>query len=280
MTVEAIGRGWRGALDSLIQGATEDLTLACPFIRAHEAEWVARRLHPAVRVSVLTNVSAASVADGVLEIAALQTLGARNATITTLPGLHAKVFIDGSRAAIVGSGNLTSAGLDSNFEYGLAVSDRALVIKIREDLRRYCELGNVLDPEVLSELATAGDALVEQRRQLDRSIPRATRDQFNRALREARETFAGAQVGRRTANELFSVAIRLVLETGPRRTAELHTIVQSLLPELCDDSEELVINGERFGKAWKHRLRNAQQYLKRRGELRYESATRRWFLER
>jgi hypothetical protein len=37
------------------------------------------------------------------------------------------------------------------------------------------------------------------------------------------------------------------------------------LPDLCDDSVELVIHCERFGKAWKHHVRNAQQNLKRGG---------------
>jgi hypothetical protein len=39
------------------------------------------------------------------------------------------------------------------------------------------------------------------------------------------------------------------------------------LPDLCDDAVELLINGQRFGKRWKHAVRNAQQYLKRSGKI-------------
>jgi len=46
------------------------------------------------------------------------------------------------------------------------------------------------------------------------------------------------------------------------------------LPDLCDDDVELVINGEHFGKKWKHQVRNAQQALKRVGRISFDG--KRW----
>lgn len=69
-----------------------------------------------------------------------------------------------------------------------------------------------------------------------------------------------------------------MLTSGPRTTAVLGAEVSQLLPDLCDDGEELVINGERYGKAWKHSLRNAQQHLKRQGVVVYDPDTRLWAL--
>ena len=60
------------------------------------------------------------------------------------------------------------------------------------------------------------------------------------------------------------------------RTEELHPLVQLLHPDLCDDSVDRVIDGEHFGKKWKHYVRNAQQYLKRNGEIQFDGS--RWHL--
>ena len=60
------------------------------------------------------------------------------------------------------------------------------------------------------------------------------------------------------------------------RTEELHPLVQLLHPDLCDDSVDRVIDGEHFGKKWKHYVRNAQQYLKRHGEIRFDGS--RWHM--
>lgn len=54
-------------------------------------------------------------------------------------------------------------------------------------------------------------------------------------------------------------------------TAEIHPKVQALLPELCDDQRDLVIDGRHFGKLWKHHVRTAQQHLKRAGIVEYHN---------
>jgi hypothetical protein len=43
--------------------------------------------------------------------------------------------------------------------------------------------------------------------------------------------------------------------------------VQAIHPDLCDDSIDRVIDGEHFGKKWKHQVRSAQSYLKRIGSV-------------
>ena len=79
--------------------------------------------------------------------------------------------------------------------------------------------------------------------------------------------FLRAHVGNRTAHAVFADAIRYGLRHGPAATPELYSVVQSLLPDLCEDSVELVINGQHFGKKWKHGVRTAQMFLRRRREI-------------
>ena len=57
-------------------------------------------------------------------------------------------------------------------------------------------------------------------------------------------------------------------------TPEIHPMIRNIHPDLCDDGLERVIRGVRFGKAWKHRVRGAQQALKRRGRIKRDSQGR------
>ncbi len=107
-----------------------------------------------------------------------------------------------------------------------------------------------------------------------KSTNRKLKASFSRTLHQARSKFLGAQVGARSAHSLFAEAILYTLAQGPLETDQLHPKVQSLLPDLCDDDVELIINGQRFGKRWKHAVRNAQQYLKRSGQIVFDG--QRW----
>lgn len=50
----------------------------------------------------------------------------------------------------------------------------------------------------------------------------------------------------------------------------MHPRIQALLPDLCDDQTDRVIDGKHFGKLWKHHVRSAQQHLKRAGIITYK----------
>jgi hypothetical protein len=76
---------------------------------------------------------------------------------------------------------------------------------------------------------------------------------------------------------VFSEVILYLLSKGPLPTVQMHPLIQRLLPDLCDDTVELVINGQPFGKKWKHHVRNAQQSLKRQGVIQFDG--RRWLMQ-
>ena len=97
-------------------------------------------------------------------------------------------------------------------------------------------------------------------------------------MREARPEFVAAQVGGRTKHAVFGEAIRFVLAQGPLSTAAIHEQVSALLPDLCDDAKPLTINGQTFGRVWKHDVRNAQLDLRRRGVIARNRDTGLWSL--
>jgi hypothetical protein len=56
----------------------------------------------------------------------------------------------------------------------------------------------------------------------------------------------------------------------------MNPMIQRIHADLCDDSIDRVIDGEHFGKKWKHAVRTAQQQLKKRGEIHLRDG--RWHL--
>src|SRR6266550_6522215 len=262
----------RNGLKEVLKSVSEELVIASPYIKTSEAKWVCdeleRRKSPsAVRLQVLTDVRSANVLSGSLDIEALNLFSARipASVVVNLPRLHAKVYVADRTCALVTSANLTPSGMDFNFEYGVEFHDSEFVGSVRRDLESYSRLGNILSRQSLAELQTVADELSAEFQKVQKSAAKGLRRRFSEKLRSANYQFLRAQVGARSAHSLFSEAILYALAASPMSTVELHPKVQKLLPDLCDDSVELVIDGQHFGKRWKHAVRNAQQYLKRNG---------------
>jgi hypothetical protein len=275
--IKLYSRNFRDDLGKVFRAATSELTIATPYIKLSEADRVCeqldeRRRSPTLRVRVITDVRSNNVIAGSLDLEALTTLARSIAqcSIINLPRLHAKVYIADASTAIVTSANLTTPGLDHNFEYGVGISDTSLVLGIKRDMDSYCRLGNALSAQVLLDLQSLASELRDEFKNIERTAETRLRRRFSAKLRSANQQFLRAQVGDRSAQSLFSEAILHVLREGPLPTVRLHPTIQNLLPDLCDDSKELVINGQRFGKQWKHAVRNAQQALKRSGLISFD----------
>jgi hypothetical protein len=56
----------------------------------------------------------------------------------------------------------------------------------------------------------------------------------------------------------------------------LHGYIHDIHPDICDDTLDRVIDGQHFGKLWKHRVRTAQAHLKEKGLIEYDPARRVW----
>lgn len=134
-------------------------------------------------------------------------------------------------------------------------------------MRRYAVLGNRLTANPLADVEKLSDELRVEFEVIERSTEKKLRRKFNEILKQTDRQFLRAQVGARSAHALFADAILYVLSTRPMRTPELHGKVKALLPDLCDDTKDLVINGQHFGKKWKHTVRTAQVFLRRKDAI-------------
>ena len=264
----------RNGVKRVLDSVEQDLVIASPYIKSSEAKWVCdelehRKAAGPIRLRVLTDVRSTNVLSGSLDIGALSLFSKRfpESVLINLPRLHAKVYVADRNCALVTSANLTPSGMDFNFEFGIEFRELEFIKKVRSELESYARLGSILGPESIAELQTVADELSAEFQKIQNPAGTDLRRRFAAKLRSANHSFLRAQVGKRSAQSVFSAAIIYALNASPLSTVELHPTIQKLLPDLCDDSVELVINGQQFGKRWKHSVRNAQQYLKRSGQI-------------
>ncbi len=272
--IELLRSPWGEHFESLIGEVSDSLVIACPYVGRQPCEAlleVASQTGAAKSASLLllTDLSRDVILSGASDLSAIcdLSLGFQSAEVRFLPNVHAKVYVADEKAAIVTSANMTASGLWRNFEYGLQVRDPHLVAQIRRDVVDYAELGTSIGEERLRFLSRLSQELNEVRRHADASVKRDLRSRFRKRLREFENEIIRARAAGRTPHAIFADAILYLLAKGPMTTAELHPLIRSIHPDLCDDSTDRVIDGRHFGKKWKHAVRTAQQHLKRKGRI-------------
>lgn len=253
---------WFSEFQRLAASVQRHALLAAPYVTKEgwNAFTGALRSPDSVRVDLYSCLRSESVVTGSLD---LKTLASAHRQIPGLAvrhveHLHGKVYVADGERAIVTSGNLTGASLCRNKEYGVAVSDQPLVATIEADIREYGGLGSQASPEALAELAE----LAAECESLPISKIDEARERYDLRLRSLRGDTGSSRTG------VLAGTVLHLLRRGAMRNKELHPLIQRIHPDLCDDGEERIIRGVRFGKRWKHDVRNAQQQLKGRGRIR------------
>ena len=266
--IRVLNGAWRDHLAAMAASARRSILVASPFIKIREATWLCKQIRVGVEVTTLANIDPDAVSASALDLAALKCLAeaSTSAKLFALPRLHAKVFVADGEAAIVTSGNLTTAGLEGNLEYGVLMEAPELARTVQNDMLALTKLGCQVEAATIARLLPIEARLREARAQTG-AIANPVAHEFARALQEARSAIIEVQLGNRSAHAMFADAIRFVLTDGPKTTEAIEREISGLMPDLCDDSDYLYIRGERYGKAWKRTLRHAQQHLKRRGEI-------------
>ena len=279
--MQSVKSPWHSTFDQFVGSIQESAIIAAPYISRLPVEWLAKRLRSrrrSVRLDVLTSLRADSLVAGAVDAAALAWLCQRvpGATVRHLRYLHAKAYVADGHTAIVTSANLTYGGLWRNQELGVAITEPDAVAAIADDLLEYGNVGVPVPLEALVEL----DVMAEQARQdkaaMDAAVTVSASDKYDDIVRNIDERLVELRVSEKgfttnpkaSLNAQFVDAIKYVLHrNGPMKTSDMNPLIQQLLPELCDDAVDRVINGVTFGRKWKHSVRNAQLQLRRSGLL-------------
>jgi hypothetical protein len=270
--LELLRKDWQCRLEELVGSAQRSLLIAAPFITRPGVNIVKSRLSNDLRrqgeIQVVTCLDVLSICQGTCDPHALKSLlkGAPSTTLTHLPHLHAKVYIADDRAAIITSGNLTSGGLANNFEYGIALKEPSLVRQVKIDIKEYASLGAILGDEQLASFCQASERFRQAYQKQTSSVAKAFREEFEKQARIAEDQLIRLRLAGGARHTVFAKTIVYLLKRhGPLKTSEQHPLIQAIHPDLCDDSVDRVIDGEHYGKKWKHAVRTAQQRLKEAG---------------
>ena len=263
---------WVKTFERFVRSIRQRAIVVAPFITAEPLQQFVNFLdaerHP--QISLLTNFAVDSLIQGSLDVTAIEEFcrAVPSTHVHHLPGLHAKVYVADSHTAIVTSGNLTHGSLRRNYEYGVHISDPAIVNRIAEDLHEYGSLGSVVSLDEINNLARAATTLRDQHIGTLESARTDLRQRFDNQLENTHESLMElrAKLGE-TTNSIFARTIVYLLRSGPLSTREMHPLIQNIHPDLCNEGSDRVINGVRFGKEWKHRVRGAQVVLRRRGQI-------------
>lgn len=276
--MQLVSREGRHALNRVLDAAGQQLLICSPFVTSAEMTRVIERLQTkadfsTMSVDLITDLRPDSVLAGSLHVQALIDLldSGCEVKITALARVHAKVYLADASVAWVTSANLTTAALEHNLEYGIFIEEPSAAAHILHDMNDYAQLGSVATRPQLRNYAAVVEALRQDYESHRRTSEARFRRQFRERLEEASVEAIRLQVGNRSAHAVFADAIMFLLRSGPMSTGEMHPKIQVLLPELCDDQRDRVIDGRHFGKLWKHHVRTAQQYLKRTGVIDYEN---------
>lgn len=258
------------ALAYVISRAESDLLLVSPYIGREPLERIrVLRSGKQLRTSLLLSATPDNALSGSVDLEAIADfLATDGASCFHVPRLHAKTYIADDRCALITSANLTYSGMNRNEEYGVLIEDDTLVNDARDhfewmsstsiplDLHRVHELQEILSPvkEVVANAIQEMKSVVDE-------LTREPIERYREKLRQVR-----ASTG--TTTSIFSQVVMQVLQgAGPLTTQQIHARVQEIVPDLCDDSIDRVINDVHFGKRWKHAVRTSQQHLKKRGLL-------------
>ena len=270
--MRSIKSAWEAVFEEYVGSIEESAIIAVPSITQPPAARLASMLGSRsreVRLDVLTNLDRASLVNGSQDVGALVGLCRQmpGTTVRHLPGLHAKAYVADRHTAIVTSANLMQDGLAGNYELGAVIDDPADVAEIADALTEYGNLGSIVPPDALRELEVKVAEAREQQGAVARSTSDAVQADIDVVLTDIDEWLRLQRaIDSNSTTAMFAHAVQYILRKhGPLSTRDIYPIVQSLFPDMCDDSVHRVINGISFGQRWKHRVRSAQVKLRRDG---------------
>ncbi|MEJ5245870.1 MAG: phospholipase D-like domain-containing protein [Bacteroidota bacterium] len=268
---------WQNEFIETISKTENELFISSPFVNLKGVKILIDSIKEKskVKITLLTNLTPQNIINESIDPRALLELYKHFAeiNISSLSRLHAKVYLIDEKIGIITSANLTSGGLIHNFEYGVLIDNKNTVLNIKEDMSNYYSLGNILDEQVLKKISDKAKQLSKINKKRNVYLENST---IGKLLKEELETIEFELLKNRikegrTINAIFSDTILYLLKKkGELRTDELHPLIQAIHPDICDDSIDRVINGQHFGKKWKHLVRNAQQSLKKNGLIRLQ----------
>jgi len=156
---------WKVILRELVTNSTK-LSFASPFIKSDAVDAI---LEGNLEIRGITAFNLCRFVNGASDLAAVEKLLDRGATLYSLWNLHAKVYAF-DYCAIVTSANLTTGGLIANTEYGVMIRDEDQVNRIKTDLDGWVRESSRIDREWTESAKKLCDKIPIDQRKFRRDI--------------------------------------------------------------------------------------------------------------
>jgi HKD family nuclease len=139
MKFRLVDKDWDKELVDAIEADASTLRIICPFIKCDTIKRIFGRIRPK-EIEVITRFDCCGFYQGVSDLSALRFLLDRGASIRGVKNIHAKVYVIGSKHAIVTSANLTESALTRNAEFGFVAQDEGVIAACQNYFRTVWEM--------------------------------------------------------------------------------------------------------------------------------------------
>ncbi|MDR2473900.1 MAG: phospholipase D-like domain-containing protein [Tannerella sp.] len=267
--IEVIQRGWQNKLSGLFHNVRSELTISSPYISDGGADFLIQAIPSEFKnkglLRFITNLSSRNIYQGATNPCSFKKLfdNINLVQVFHLPSLHAKVYIQDNREAIITSGNLTAGGLFNNYEYGTYITEKNIVAIIKNDLTDYGNLGALVNLNDIVKYCLLTER-VKNIQNTETAKNKGLDTQLSEVLNEVDNKLIALKVADGKIHPIFEKTILYVLKKyGELPQEDINTYLSEIHPDLCNGVNR-VINGVNFGKKWKHAVRTSVQTLKKK----------------
>jgi len=113
--------------------ANSSISLCAPFVKKDVIDEIISVKRETASISLITKISLESFHRKASDFEALHTILSNNGDVHNVSNLHAKIFIFDNSVCYISSANLTSSGLERNYEYGIYSDDEIFVNSVVHD---------------------------------------------------------------------------------------------------------------------------------------------------
>ena len=125
MAIRLVDSEWDNEITNAAKIEASELQIICPFIKTGALDRLL--LDKWKTIQVITRFNLKDFVEGVSDIEALRKLLDAGAHVRGVQNLHAKLYLFGTKRAIITSANLTEAALNRNHEFGLVAGSANVI---------------------------------------------------------------------------------------------------------------------------------------------------------
>jgi PLD-like domain/Dam-replacing HTH domain len=124
---------WEKDLMELVENAKKSIKIVSPFIKENVINQLILKKQSQTKIELITSFKFSNFCTGQSDLSVFNKIIQVGGKVKINSQLNANVYIFDDKKAIISSGNLSHNGLINNYEYGILVDDKTLILEIVSD---------------------------------------------------------------------------------------------------------------------------------------------------